>query len=409
VSWADYDNDGWLDVFVGNNTAGAADLYRNEGGVFSFQMELGTYYFGTAAWGDYDNDGRVDVLASGARTLEVTNTITRLWRNTGNGFTNINAGLPGIVAGSVAWGDFDNDGLIDILLTGTNELMGPISQVWRNTGSGFTNIHAGLTGMYDSRAAWGDYDRDGCLDIVLSGTTADGRFVTEVWRNLGGNANSPPSAPTGLTVTPSNSTVILSWNASSDAETPANGLTYNVRIGSVPGGSDVLSAMASFDGTRKVAQAGNAGSRRFAVFNYTPGKPYYWTVQAIDSGFVGSAFAAEQNFRVVQPPPAVVPAALTNLIPGDTNHDGLLDGTELNEVLAYYFANSPWLMMTNVSGLGGTNVTFALTNDLSGAFSVEYTTDFVEWHFLGPAVPRYDFIDTNAPASPTRYYRLRWP
>jgi hypothetical protein len=54
-------------------------------------------------------------------------------------------------------------------------------------------------------------------------------------------------------------------------------------------------------------------------------------------------------------------------------------------------------------------VTFALTNSLAGAFSVEVTTNLIDWLFLGPAIPRYLFTDTNAPAEPQRYYRLRWP
>ena len=86
-----------------------------------------------------------------------------------------------------------------------------------------------------------------------------------------------------------------------------------------------------------------------------------------------------------------------------------MDGNELNTVLSNYFPTSPWLYMTNVAGLGGTNVTFALTNSLEGAFSVEYTTNFSIWQFLGPAIPRYEFNDTNAPTLPARYYRLRWP
>lgn len=67
------------------------------------------------------------------------------------------------------------------------------------------------------------------------------------------------------------------------------------------------------------------------------------------------------------------------------------------------------LRMTNVAGLGGRSVTFALTNDLTGAFSVESSTDLLNWSLLGPAVPRYEYWDTNAPAGPQRYYRLRWP
>ena len=66
-------------------------------------------------------------------------------------------------------------------------------------------------------------------------------------------------------------------------------------------------------------------------------------------------------------------------------------------------------MSRRVAGLGGTNVTFALTNSTAGALSVEVTTNLIDWLFLGPATPRYEFTDTNAPAEPQRYYRLRWP
>ena len=62
-----------------------------------------------------------------------------------------------------------------------------------------------------------------------------------------------------------------------------------------------------------------------------------------------------------------------------------------------------------IAGLGGTNVTFALNNSTSGAYSVEASTNLMDWQFLGPATPRYLFTDTNAPANSQRYYRLRYP
>ena len=65
--------------------------------------------------------------------------------------------------------------------------------------------------------------------------------------------------------------------------------------------------------------------------------------------------------------------------------------------------------MTNVAGLESSNITFAIPNSTAGAFSVEYSTNLADWYFLGPATPRYGFHDTNAPAQPQRYYRLRWP
>jgi hypothetical protein len=83
------------------------------------------------ALADYDNDGKLDILLAGLDNQ--TNVICQVWRNTGNCvFTNINAGLPGIRSGSVAWADFDNDGRVDLLLSGLNTNSNPILQVYHN-------------------------------------------------------------------------------------------------------------------------------------------------------------------------------------------------------------------------------------------------------------------------------------
>jgi hypothetical protein len=95
--------------------------------------------------------------------------------------------------------------------------------------------------------------------------------------------------------------------------------------------------------------------------------------------------------------------------PGDQNGDGLVSQSELDAAYATYVTNSPWLYMTNVAGLGGTNVTFALSNSVLGSYTVQYSTDLVNWQSLGPALPRYLFTDTNTPAVPQRYYRLQFP
>ena len=93
----------------------------------------------------------------------------------------------------------------------------------------------------------------------------------------------------------------------------------------------------------------------------------------------------------------------------DTNNDGVIDQGELDAVLARYWPTSPWLYLTNVAGLGGENVTFVLTNSTAGAFSVWMSTNLADWDYLGPATPRHEFFDTNAPATPRRFYRLSWP
>jgi len=421
AAWGDFDGDGRSDLALAGRTNVLTDsvsqLWRNTGNGFTnFPVGLPDILEGAVTWGDYDNDGRLDLVLTGSGSSGV---MAQIWRNTGSGFTNIQAGLPGVTLGAAEWGDYDNDGWSDLLLSGktnsNSESGGAICQLWRNTGSGFVLItNAALPALSTGTAAWGDYDNDGRLDILLAGLTnwtgsptAQGSGpLVQIWRNLTPVSNTPPTVPGGLAVTRSGGNATFSWNASTDAQTPTAGLSYNLRVGTTPGGSEIVSAMSVPSGRRLVPESGNAGQRLSRTIVGVPiGVPLYWSVQAVDNGFAGSAFATEQSFTLntVFTPPNGIPVS------GDTSGDGIVSQSELNEVLANYFSTSPWLQMTNVAGLASTNVTFALTNDLTGAFSVEYTTDFANWQFLGPATPRYLFTDTNAPAVPQRYYRLRWP
>jgi hypothetical protein len=140
----------------------------------------------------------------------VDNPVSKVYRNdgAGSGFTDIGAGLTAVWSGSVAWGDSDNDGDLDILLTGASSFSyppNPVSKLYRNdTPSGFTDIGAGLTGVYASSVAWGDYDSDGDLDMLLTGAAGSGASVSRVYRNndapeLGSVTPSSGSGPVGAT------------------------------------------------------------------------------------------------------------------------------------------------------------------------------------------------------------------
>lgn len=77
---------------------------------------------------------------------------------------------------------------------------------------------------------------------------------------------------TGLSAAVSGTTATLSWGASSDSKTPAPGLTYNLRVGTTPGGSDVVSPMALGSGYREIPALGNVNQNRaWAVKSLKPG------------------------------------------------------------------------------------------------------------------------------------------
>ena len=138
------------------------------------------------AWGDYDNDDDLDILLTGSHELDKG--ISRIYRNDGlNTFTEQKSILlTGVYYGSAAWGDYDNDDDLDILLTGSTSLSGRVSKVYKNNGDNtFTDqTSISLIGVSESSIAWGDYDNDGDLDILLTGNTGNG-YVSKIYRNNG--------------------------------------------------------------------------------------------------------------------------------------------------------------------------------------------------------------------------------
>ena len=135
------------------------------------------------AWGDYDNDGLLDILLTGWDSS--SNAVAKVYHNDGSDtFHDIGAGLTGVGDSSVAWGDYDGDGRLDILLTGWNG--SGIAKVYHNDGDGtFPEVSVGLVqGVGAGSVGWGDYDNDGRLDVLLTGWDGSGAAIAEVFRNV---------------------------------------------------------------------------------------------------------------------------------------------------------------------------------------------------------------------------------
>jgi hypothetical protein len=302
AAWGDYDNDGDLDILTTgwDNWDPYSIIYRNNGdNTFLEQsaISLTPVYYGQIAWGDYDNDGDLDILLIGQ--INTTNScISKIYKNNGNSTFTEMYSLIGVDYGAADWGDYDNDGDLDILLTG-NTGSAKIAKIYCNNGDDTFSEEKGipLTGVYLSTVAWGDYDNDRDLDILYSGYTGS-TYISKIYKNLSKEANTLPSVPTNLQAFINDCEVTFTWDKSTDSKTPQNAITYNLYVSDQSNKETVNTAMSDLqDGFRKIVKEGNVTTKNsYTLKNFLGNKEYYWSVQAVDNNFSGSAFFTEQSF-----------------------------------------------------------------------------------------------------------------
>jgi hypothetical protein len=182
LAWADFDNDGDLDLYVGfRHTPNR--LYRNDRGSFrDVASEVGLDVADdtrAAAWGDFDGDGHLDLFV-GFPFAEAR--FNRLYRNEGDGkaFTDVTARYEVRVAGSTrqsSFIDYDRDGDLDLFVA----LRDRPNHLLRNEGTRFVDVSDAL-GIADARrsvgAVWFEMDEDWVIDCFVANQIgeADGVF-----------------------------------------------------------------------------------------------------------------------------------------------------------------------------------------------------------------------------------------
>jgi len=193
-AWGDYDNDGWLDLVVANVQTPNC-LYHNDGNGIFTKVTTGPIVTDSsrcngASWGDMDNDGDLDLMVA-TGVLGMYNDL--LYRNNGNGtFTKITDSPvvnDATGAGGSAWGDFDSDGDLDLFVGGYDGH----NRLYDNDGTGtFTSIDTGIVvtdGNYTMGAGWADYDNDGDLDLFTAKNDYFGGSDNALYRNDGTGNN----------------------------------------------------------------------------------------------------------------------------------------------------------------------------------------------------------------------------
>ncbi|MBK9291178.1 MAG: T9SS type A sorting domain-containing protein [Bacteroidetes bacterium] len=308
VAIADLNLDGLNDIIICGRLGTSnyiSRLYLNQGNgsfIQAFSFEPARYPAIDIA--DVDGDGLPDVVIQGGNNTDVLH--TSLYKNQGGGnFQLIPNPFTGVYQGWAAFGDYNNDGAPDLAITGSNVPTGAtrITKLYSNNGSGiFSEVTAaGFPGLRRSMVQWGDMNNDGKLDLLITGYFNVSDYMTRVYVNNAPLANTPPLPPAGLTSNISGNEVQLTWLAASDAQTPVSSLTYNLRVGTSPGSGNVVAAHALPNGKLTIPRNGNQGHRLNKLLQNLPDGTYYWSVQAVDAGFMGSEFAQEQSFTIGSP------------------------------------------------------------------------------------------------------------
>ena len=351
VRVGDFDGDGWPDLLlwrpfgVLSEAAGLAQIWRNnQHGSFepwssrAFTSDLPgipNANGGYAGSVDYDGDGRLDVWLT---YTSLSRPFLGLFLNRGNGLFVAgpqrpigpsNAGDGATTAMEPAVADFDGDGWPDFLVFDQQRL-GPVGvepnnrlqiAFLRNPGNGTLGEPIYALPWIGSKSwiSLADVDGDGALDPILVGPS----FNTAVFTNRFSGLNRLPGVPRELQGYFDGHQLWLHWEPALDGNQKA-GLTYEVRVGTAPGQSDVLSALADpLTGRRRAWQPGNAGLETTLVL--TPpagrlagGQRLYWSVQAIDASLAGGGFAAEESILIgsklaLADPPNILPIADVDL------------------------------------------------------------------------------------------------
>lgn len=209
AAWCDFDNDGLADIYV---VSGSEDhsgevyrtnsLYKNNGdGTWTDVAEsAGVADVGHGrgvAWGDINNDGLMDIIVGNQIGSDHPGN-NKLYLNNGDGtFADISVSA-GISENTrcrcVSMADYDNDGLLD-LYTVTFGSAGPPNRLYRNNGDlTFTDTASGtpITAPNNGNSAsWADYDNDGWIDIYTVGGSPDAPGIGHnlLIRNMNQNGN----------------------------------------------------------------------------------------------------------------------------------------------------------------------------------------------------------------------------
>lgn len=297
----DFDGDGDLDV-VQTGTSSTGDVFEininklNEGikEWTRFSSGLTPMRNSKLDIGDFNGDGYNDLLYSGI-TGGGTGQVTKLseYNKDTQRYVDSAFDVSDFLTAEVEFVDLDGDNDLDFVIVGTNKNWNATTNptVDRYVFRTYINVRNDSAKVLASKA--NGKTSNGLK--TLSGSTSISSYIVNAAPSVPILPNNATTIASSLATKAGTYPVELTWNKSTDDHTPSSGLTYAIKIGTSPGGEEVMSSYSNTDGTRKVSIKGNTEHNTKWKLSLPAGQ-YYWSVQAIDAAYSGSAFTEPQRF-----------------------------------------------------------------------------------------------------------------
>jgi len=248
---------------------------------------------------DFDGNGLIDIIKNGSTDIGDS---TIMYLNTGSFIFNENTSISLTSVGdyaNIVTADYTGNGELDFLvsvrLQPYTDLLFSTS-IFENSGTLLLteNTTTGLLNSAFDTIEIGDFDNDRDVDLfILRGD------VSRTYTNQSSIQNTTPNPPLNLSSSVTESNVVLNWDDSTDNESPAKQLAYNIYVGTATETTDIVSPMSDLNtGYRKVIGIGNSQYKNQAILENLPNGIYYWAVQSIDNQYEGSVFSIEQTFTL---------------------------------------------------------------------------------------------------------------
>tara|TARA_B100001063_G_scaffold63749_1_gene57786 strand:- start:374 stop:5122 length:4749 start_codon:yes stop_codon:yes gene_type:complete len=180
----------------------------------------------SVSWGDFDNDGDKDVAIMGVSNVD--GAFNDIYRNNEGSFARMNQNFVNLYDGDLSWVDLNKDGYLDLVVSGYNETPQINVYISKNNAQFFERSENtyGLPELFASKMAWGDLDNDGDIDLAISGIDSENNNVFHVYYRENGKDNFVRETQFNSSVASNGFLEIVDIDLDGDNDIQAPGNTY---------------------------------------------------------------------------------------------------------------------------------------------------------------------------------------